>query len=144
MSYCVDCGTEITPENKVDVKEFERICYQCYKLKPKHVCVDFDGVLAQYTGWKGPDHLGTPRPGADEFLKEILNLGMKAIILSTREPEKIRAWLAEWKMSHLVARITNEKPPALVYIDDRALRFRGDFQETLVELQRFVPFWREG
>jgi hypothetical protein len=65
---CANCGKEIPPEHRVDVKEFENLCYPCYKLKPKHVCVDFDGVLAEYTGWKGPDHLGAPRAGAKHFL----------------------------------------------------------------------------
>jgi hypothetical protein len=69
---------------------------------------------------------------------------MKAIILTTRQPEKVYAWLRRFYLHRLVDRVTQEKPPALVYIDDRALRFRGSFPETLVELQRFVPFWREG
>ena len=141
---CREGGKPILAECRVDVKEFEHICYGCYKLKPKHVCVDFDGVLAQYAGWKGPNHLGDPRPGAKEFLEEIRDLGMKPIILTTREPENVYLWLSKWGLKGLVARVTQEKPPALVYIDDRALRFRGNFQETLGELQRFVPFWREG
>jgi len=61
---CAGCGNEITPETRVDVEEFKNLCYPCYKLKPKHVCVDFDGVLAQYAGRTGPDNLGDPRSGA--------------------------------------------------------------------------------
>ena len=75
---CAGCGNEITPETRVDVEEFKNLCYPCYKLKPKHVYVDFDGVLAEYDGWKGPEHLGAPRPGAKEFLEEINRLGMLA------------------------------------------------------------------
>ena len=30
---CADCGHEIQPEKRVDVKEFENLCYDCHKLK---------------------------------------------------------------------------------------------------------------
>jgi hypothetical protein len=33
----------------------------------KTVCVDLDGVLAAYSGWKGIEHIGDPLPGAVEF-----------------------------------------------------------------------------
>ena len=80
---CAECSHEITPETRVDIEEFKHLCHPCYKLKPKHVCVDFDGVLAEYDGWKGPENLGMPREGAAEFLQSIVDLGMKVIILTT-------------------------------------------------------------
>jgi adenylylsulfate kinase len=112
--------------------------------KPKHVCVDFDGVLAQYTGWQGPGHLGDPRPGVEHFLQSIVDLGMKVIILTTREPVAVQFWLIENQLSHFIDRVTREKPPALVYLDDRALCFRGDFGYALEAIKRFKPYWREG
>ena len=36
-----------------------------------------------------------------------------------------------------------EKPPALVYIDDRAIRFDGDPRGLLEQIQQFRP-WQEG
>ena len=83
---CAECGKEIPSEEQVDIEEFKDLCHPCYTLKPKHVCVDFDGVLAEYTGWKGPEHLGEPMPGAKEFLQGILDLGMKTIVLTTGNP----------------------------------------------------------
>lgn len=141
---CAECGKELTPEKRVDIEEFKDLCYPCYKLKPKHVCVDFDGVLAEYDGWKGPEHLGTPRPGAKEFLQEINNLGMKVIILTTRDPDAVHAWLIDYYMHNLVDRITRQKPPAVAYIDDRAIPFNGDFDRTLWQLVRFTPYWKNG
>ena len=38
-------------------------------LKPI-ICIDFDGVLNNYNGYDG-DNLGTPRPGAKEFLEKL-------------------------------------------------------------------------
>ena len=36
------------------------------KRKPR-VCLDLDGVLAQYSGWEGLDQIGPPIPGALDF-----------------------------------------------------------------------------
>ena len=141
---CVECGMLITPDKQVDIKEFKDLCHPCYKLKPKHVCVDFDGVLAKYTGWKGPDHLGEPFSGTAGFLREINDLGMKVIILTTRDPVRIQFWLLENGLSELVDRVTREKPPALAYIDDRAICFEGDFGAILWKLIRFTPYWKNG
>jgi adenylylsulfate kinase len=139
---CADCGIEITPEIQVDIAEFKDICHPCYKKKPKHVCVDFDGVLAEYKGWMGPYHLGEPRPGAMEFLKSIADLGIKVIILTTRDPAAVHAWTIHHDMHGLVDRVTRQKPPALAYIDDRAICFEGDFGAVLWKLVRFTPYWR--
>ena len=35
------------------------------------VCVDLDGVLNDYDGWKGADYFHPPRPGAREFSQQL-------------------------------------------------------------------------
>jgi len=144
VDSCSECKTPFTSRNRVDVKEFKHLCYPCYKKKPKHVCVDFDGVLAEYTGWQGPEHLGEPRAGARAFLESIIDLGMRVIILTTRDPNAVHAWLLDYQLHDLVDRVTREKPPALAYIDDRAICFEGDFGAVLWKLVRFTPYWRNG
>ncbi len=47
------------------------------------VCVDLDGVLAAYDGWKAVDHIGEPIPGAQEFTRE-LSERFKVIIYTSR------------------------------------------------------------
>jgi len=38
----------------------------------KHtICVDIDGTLAEYNGWQGINHIGTPFPSAKQFLTEL-------------------------------------------------------------------------
>jgi len=141
---CTECNKEIAPEKRVDIEEFKNLCHPCYKLKPKHVCVDFDGVLAEYTGWKGPEHLGEPMPRVKEFLESIHNLGMKVIILTTRDPDAVHAWLIDNHLHDLVDRVTRQKPPAQAYIDDRAICFEGDFGMVMWKLARFTPYWKSG
>lgn len=139
---CKECGTRLTSKNRVDIKEFEELCYTCYKKKPKHVCVDLDGVLAQYDGWKGPHYIGPPRDGAREFLKALVKAGYQVIIHTTRKSLVVSEWLRQYDMKHLVVLVTSEKRPALAYIDDRAIPFEGDFGDCLEAVKEFVPYWR--
>jgi len=126
----------------VDIKEFEGLCYTCYSKKPKHIYVDFDGVLAEYDGWKGPEYLGPPRAGARGFLAALKSIGYKVIIFTTRRPGAIQVWLRTHELWHLVNGVTNEKGPALAYIDDRNICFQGDFETCLDEVKAFLPYWR--
>lgn len=99
----------------------------------KTVCVDLDGVLAKYDGWKGVEHIGDPIPGAVEFTKELSKIG-DVVIFTTRcnpevnKPEKahllvnrVEAWLDEhgFEYAHVYAGVG--KPIAVAYVDDRAV-----------------------
>jgi len=105
------------------------------------VCVDLDGVLNTYTEWVSPEFFHPPRDGAREFLRELHEAGYRVVILTVRWHEWARAWLEKNDMSDFVDEVTDRKPPAVAYIDDRALCFRGDFAETLESLRKFKPFW---
>ena len=95
----------------------------------KTVAVDFDGVLNNYQGYN-PDDLGTIREGAREFL-EVLYSKYTIIIYSTRNSSDIIHWLKKYHLDKYVAKVTDKKPPAVAYIDDRAVRFNGDYKECL-------------
>lgn len=43
-------------------------------------------------------------------------------------------------LDDLVDWVTRQKPPALAYIDDRGICFKGDFWATLWQLKRFAPY----
>jgi hypothetical protein len=104
------------------------------------VCVDFDGVLNTYTGWAGEDELFEPRPGAREFL-EALAAPFTVVIHTTRDAAKIREWLSVHGMADFVFSVTNQKVPAVAYIDDRAIPFAGDFAQAMEALKAFRPHW---
>jgi len=108
-------------------------------MKPT-VCVDFDGVLNNYTHYDEND-LSTPRHGAKEFL-EALNKKYKVVILTARRFDKVSKWLAEHDLLGYVHDVTNIKPPAVAYIDDRAIPFMGDYEDTLRTLSIFEPYWK--
>ncbi len=108
------------------------------------VCVDLNGVLDEYTGWKTPDHFDPPRAGADRFLRALRDLGFHVVVFTTRHPAGVRAWLREHELLQHVSAITDRKPPAHVFVDDRAVCFRGDFRRTLRSVAAFKAHWETG
>jgi hypothetical protein len=109
----------------------------------KTVCLDFDGVLNNYTGWKGKDHLGEPKEGIKEFLEILSKKYDKIIIETTRDRLAVAVWLKKHGLWKYVINIYDKKPIATVYIDDRAIKFNGDFKDTLKELEYFNTYWEE-
>lgn len=64
------------------------------------------------------------------------------VIFTTREPSGVWAWLEKHGLAELVDDVSNLKIPAFAYVDDRAIRFRGNYRRTLREIQRFHPYWK--
>jgi len=107
-----------------------------------NICVDFDGVLNNYKGYKGADELYEPRIGAREFLQK-LSEKYNVIILSARTPSKIYDWLIEHDLKEYVCDVTRTKAGAIAYIDDRAITFNGNYNTVLEELDGFKAHWEE-
>ena len=105
------------------------------------ICVDFDGVLNNYTHYD-ENNCFTPRPGAKEFLGK-LNEKFMVIIFTARSFPKVERWLRNYDLSKYVADVTNIKVPAVAYIDDRGIQFNGDYNEILEQLKDFKPYWKE-
>jgi len=105
------------------------------------VCVDLDGVLNTYDGWKGADYFHPPRPGAAEFLQRLNELGYDVVVFTVRWAPHVEQWLTEHQLAQYVASVTDKKPAAHVYIDDRAICFTGDFESALARLSSFRAHW---
>jgi adenylylsulfate kinase len=111
----------------------------------KTVCIDFDGVLAQYDGWKGEEVVGEPVPGAIEFLELILKGGYRPMTWSTRPYFVINNWVRKYcprLVEEILVPHEGQKPIAFIYIDDRAWLFRGVFP-TLLQLATFKAHWEK-
>jgi len=104
------------------------------------VCIDFDGVLANYDGWKGKEVLGEPIKGAREFVDKMIGLGYTVIVFTTRESKYISPWLEKYGFPKM--EVTSKKIPAKVYIDDRCQKFEGDYQRLVEDLKSFDVHWR--
>ena len=107
------------------------------------IAVDFDGVVANYDGWKGPSVLGPPRPDVLEALQALRAEGWKIVIHTTRGEDEIAAYLAEHGIPHDEINRNSDyqtrgvKPVADVYWDDRSFRYSGDARKDLELIRRF-------
>lgn len=113
-----------------------------------NVVFDFDGVIHSYkSGWNGADViLDPPVPGIGEEIDRIRAAGYRVVVVSTRcsEPagmEAVKKYLDKHGIE--VDDVAAEKPPAKVYIDDRAMLFDGNPKGLLKKIQQFRP-WQEG
>jgi hypothetical protein len=105
------------------------------------VCVDLDGVLNVFDEWRGPEYFHPPRDGAREFLEGLQAAGYRVVVFTVRWHEWVREWLVRHGLGELVDDVTDRKPPAHAYLDDRAVCFEGDFGHALEKIVAFRPFW---
>ena len=113
----------------------------------KTVVVDFDGVIHSYiSGWKGAEIIPDPPvPGIRDSIESIRNAGYEVVVVSTRTSTEagkhaVEAWLNENGIT--VDRVVSEKPPAIVYIDDRAICFDGNSADLLNKIKTFKPWYK--
>lgn len=121
-------------------------------MKTKQTVVfDFDGVIHSYaSGWQGATNIpDDPVNGIENALRDIHNAGYEVVIVSTRcaypsGQSAIEDWLDKYGIAPYVDRVLKEKPPAIVYIDDRAICFDGKADGLLSKIQAFSPWYKIG
>lgn len=120
-------------------------------MNRKTVCIDLDGTLVHYEEWQGEEHFGKVLPGASVATKALHDKGWFIIIYTTRSNKTILSkFLSENKIEfdainenpYQPANAIGGKPIADVYVDDRALCFKGDWEQTVSEILKFKP-WEE-
>lgn len=111
-------------------------------MKKKDICIDFDGVLNNYSGWQGNDYLADIKKGCLEFLKQ-LSINYNITILTTRDVTLVKDWLKKYNIYECIKSVTNQKIPAILYIDDRGLNFNGNYEELLSAINNFTPYWKK-
>ncbi|MFN0279330.1 MAG: TOTE conflict system archaeo-eukaryotic primase domain-containing protein [Pyrinomonadaceae bacterium] len=102
--------------------------------KPR-VCLDLDGVLAQYDKWRGVEHIGDPISGALKFTKDLAKIA-EIVVFTSRcaqdiaensriTPGQLRIHVIEWLEKHKFpysdVYVGQGKPRAAAFIDDRAV-----------------------
>ena len=103
------------------------------------VAVDWNGVMDMYEGYRGPDYMYPPRPGLKQFLVDLKRLGYRVIIFTAADLGTVRKWLEKYDLSYLVEDVTDKKIPAIVYLDDRAVTFNGNFDDAVKDIVNFAP-----
>jgi 5'(3')-deoxyribonucleotidase len=87
----------------------------------KTIALDFDGVIAEYKkGWFDKGIFGQPIDGAKEAIKNLLEQ-YHVVIFTCRHHALVKKWLLLQHFPNL--EVTNIKPGAVQYIDDRSYKF---------------------
>jgi len=102
----------------------------------KQIAIDFDGVIhANSKGFYDGTVYDEPIEGSFAAIKELHSLGYSIIIFTAKaKPDRplvnektgvelIKEWFSKYNMLDYIKEITSEKPRAVAYIDDRAIRF---------------------
>ena len=98
------------------------------------------------TAGPGPEqHLFAPvNTGARAFLGALKDRGYEIMIFSARSPvELVKKFFKEQDLFRYVDGFTRTKLPARLIVDDRAVVFRGNFDQALREIDEFKPHWAE-
>jgi hypothetical protein len=115
-------------------------------LMKKTIVFDFDGVIHSYvSGWKGIDVIpDAPNEDVIPAIEKLRADGYEVVVVSTRCADSAgKNAIVEYlnKYGIVVDGISAEKPPALVYVDDRAVCYRPGLK--LVEEIETFKSWRD-
>ncbi len=121
------------------------------------ICIDFDGVIHSYEkGWQDGVIYGEVVPGFFEWVERVRNQ-FKLVIYSSRSKDDagvtaMAMWLHEKRnqwikaggrrdpVETLTMEFAHEKPAAWLTIDDRAIRFTGDWNDPLLSADAMRAF----
>ena len=111
------------------------------------VVFDFDGVVHSYiSGWKGLTEIPDPPVEGIKDCIKLLREKYRVVIVSSRSANltgrrAIEDWLEKYGIE--VDDVCCEKPPAIVYIDDRAICFDGDVKGLMSKIDSFKPWMKK-
>lgn len=118
--------------------------------------LDFDGVIHQYTSpWTRADEISDPPvKGAFEFIKAAQDAGFEVNVYSSRSGLEgglyaMQKWMVDWMKTlhgpdwtvavYGLIQWPQDKPPAFLTIDDRAITFEGEWPDPQT-LLNFKPW----
>lgn len=112
------------------------------KIFRKTILIDLDGVLNTYEGNFDKTFIPPIKEGAYDFLKT-LSEKYEIKIFTTRNKLLTAKWLIENKLDEFVEAVTNVKDICWLYIDDRAIKFNGNYQNLKSEIENFKVWYKD-
>ena len=97
----------------------------------KKILIDLDGVLNEYGKEKfEEDYIPDIKSGAVDFVKELAAFS-ELYLFTSRNLLLASKWLINNKLDEYFKDVTNIKIPSFLYIDDRTICFKEDYNKTL-------------
>lgn len=113
------------------------------------LCLDFDGVIHDYQeGWKNGGIYGHVTIGFWEWAERAAQM-FRLVVYSSRSKTQdgidgMKAWMRREHPHQVLPdyfEFANEKPPAFITIDDRAIQFQGDWGALDPNILRSFEPW---
>ena len=111
-------------------------------MKKKTVLIDLDGVLNDYNGSYNDDFIPPIRAGAKEFLAN-LSKNYKVKLFTCRNKILATKWLIDNGLDEYITDITDKKELCWLYVDDRCIKFNGNFEELAGSITNFTPWYKD-
>ncbi len=118
---------------------------------PRIIAFDFDGVLATYNGFVSKEDIKEPNAEVVKAMHALKEKGYKILVHSTRGDAFLQRYCEQFSIPvDYINRHTHRvgdnpgKPVAFVYVDDRAICYKGESAESLVsEIVNFKTYWQK-
>lgn len=108
----------------------------------KKILIDLDGVLNEYGEEQyNENYIPEIKVGAYEFLEK-LSKNAELYLFTSRNLMLATKWLINNNLDKFFKDVTNVKLPSFLYIDDRTICFKGDYNKTLKEIENFKVYWK--
>lgn len=124
----------------MNIEEYDKLQHH---ENNNQVAIDFDGVVhGNSKGFHDGTVYDPPIEGSVEAIKWFHSQGLDIVLFTAKvKPDRplvdgktgeelIWEWLAKYEINSYIKEITCEKPRAIVYIDDRGIRFES-WSQTL-------------
>lgn len=112
-------------------------------MSKKTVVFDFDGVIHKYSkGWQDGSIYDEPNENIKETINKLRKNNYEVVIVSTRcTTEEGRNAIMNYLFDYgiVVDKVCKEKPPAICYIDDRAICYDPKMNNLYDSIINFKP-----
>jgi len=101
------------------------------------IAVDFDNTINNNFDIKPGERFSKPFPDAANILQAFRADGHRIMIYSCNRQKWVEEWMNHWNLPYDYI-WEGEKPICDVYIDDRAVGFRGDWVQTYKDVNEIL------
>ena len=124
----------------------QKIRKHSFQDETYQVGIDFDGVIHKCSkGFYDGTVYDDPIEGSLEALRKLSEKYTIIVYSAKAKPDRplidgktgtelIWEWLRKFKMDKYIKEVTSEKPRAVFYIDDKAVRFEGSWEKAFSDL----------
>ena len=108
----------------------------------KTILIDLDGVLNEYTGQFDENFILHIKDGALDFIRN-LSADYKVKIFTSRNLLLASEWVIKNELAEYIDDVTNIKTPCYLFVDDRCIKFNGNYKELRTQIDSFNVWFKQ-